>query len=129
MKVVREIFPQRDGLTEEESCERLGGSADITVDVYLTPDRWSAVEEVAQGVDRWADCDEDGDDHSSSATTGRYNSVDEYVCSARRRGAIGDYRRAVLNRCRRDAWPHLDTRVARKKKRVSFDIARGKMHD
>ena len=75
------------------------------IDVYLGVDRWSAVEEVAHEVDRWADCSDDGREPSQSGTTGRYNAVDEYVCSAKRRNAIGEYRRAVLGWCRKDIWP------------------------
>ena len=71
MKVIKDVFPQRDNISEKEACTHIGGSAAIMVDVYLHSG-WSAVEETAQDGPRLADCD----DEPLSSTTGRYNEVD-----------------------------------------------------
>ena len=102
MTIIDKLFPQRDNVLEKDACTHIGGSADIVVDVYLRSD-WEAVEEIAHSVQRWADCEEE----PLSSTTGRYNVVDEYVCSAKRRNDIMVYRQEILSRCREDTLPHL----------------------
>ena len=100
LTVVREIFPQRDSISEQDACAKLCGSTDIMVDVYLHSGR-NAVEDMANDVVTWADSDDAAEPTGSSSATGRYNSVDEYIYSARRRVAICEYRRMVLARCTR----------------------------
>ena len=60
MKVLQDVYPRRDGLSERDVCLRIGGSADTLTDVLLIPKEEAERERLHQEEE-----DEDASDGAS----------------------------------------------------------------
>ena len=90
-EVMQDIWPSKDGISEESACSRFGGAADIITEVMLLPHTRSAWVGISS-AQRWCD-EEDEDECGTDSDKGR-TTIEH---SQSRTDQIHEYRCRILN--------------------------------
>ena len=107
-EVLRDVTPLAAALSEKVACSRLGGGADNVADAHVVPKEWT--DAISHDID-WEAATEADEMHLKDA---------ECVTPLSSRHTLCDYKRRLLDRVFRDAFPFLESRASESNKRVHF---------